>query len=495
MHELVSSLWARAAFDEVDAALREFVAAAAYVVTEPCGALYVRLQSLRALLRAARGGDLDPAVASIEHAGVLDSVGVARIAAARAIIALRAGDRTAAVALLHKLDEVHIALPVERAFYRSLSAMAHAGSPTDVYRAPTPPKRGEFCRAWVEGLLPSASDFVDESPRESHADRPWARDPDVDAEHVPVVAFSEAPARRRTLAGALIVCAVGFYLAIEGYLPAQAAPYVLTVSGAVLAVLVMLASLASTRDQAAFAKLAQASRLATLGRDGPLRELVSSLAQTTSREFAVSAALVGAVRALDDGRLDEASRLLDVSNEHAARVSIGRAAPSYALSAYSAFLRAEIAAARADEVEAERWLASGLMRDRGFDSAPRAAKYSVRLWTALALARREHAIEIARTCDAFTLTSRRTDLARDALLSLGDPSARARVLERIDAWPSMKSFLSNVCPWLLDELRQQPATHVRVDATPDRLPESQPAESRSADDASGGAHGRGGSTP
>jgi hypothetical protein len=114
--------------------------------------------------------------------------------------------------------------------------------------------------------------------------------------------------------------------------------------------------------------------------------------------------------------------------------------------------------------------------------------YAVRFWTTLSLARREQAIEIARTCDVHTITSGRTDLARDALLSLGDPSAQGRVLERIEAWPSVKTFFTKVCPWLLDELRAGEATGVRV-AGSSEISQSEHDESRSAGegDARGGA--------
>lgn len=487
--------WQRGDVDATDDVLSGNLRAKSLTNRGVYGEVFAEAHALRLLAKAARGeASVEGELAALEHAQTSTNLAWARVAATKAIVALRRGDRAIALDALRDIDRLtDSAMPLDRALCRALRALALAGAPVDSYRSPHPSTRGGVVRGWVDRVFPAAADFVDELPVAAEADRRWLSEPTEPKQALP------AKRSRAVFLGKVLGGLIGMYslvatLTVTG--DAWYEPWSTIVGFGWIPIAVGIAYIIvqERRARADLARIRAARWQSVLGDESlgadELRELSRSKLPFTS-----SRALIDlAAREANRGEFAEASALLETGLERLVSLpDEGRNAIQFI---EGLVLRAMLLAWQGREAQAESALATELAN---FPTEPYASstKYEVRFWTALALARREQALEIAHTCDVHTITSGRTDLARDALLALGDPSAQARVLERIDAWPSMRSFLSTVCPWLLDELRQQSAAQVRVDASPDRLPESKPAESRSAGegDGDGDRHGRGGSTP
>ncbi|MBL8681070.1 MAG: hypothetical protein JNK05_17945 [Myxococcales bacterium] len=346
-----------------------------------------------------------------------------------------------------------------------------------MYRSPHPSTRGSVVRAWVERVFPAAADFVDEAPVATESERSWLADPKEPEQALPV--------KRRHVNFAWLGWSIGvwIYTAVATLTVLGRAWYepwssVVQFGWVPIALGFALALVRERRARAELACIRAARRQNVLGDTNvaahDLRVISESKFPFPASKALIDLASHEALR----GEFAEASVLLE--RGLAQGVSLPAAGRGTLHFVEGLLLRAMLFAWQGREAQAESAIATALAY-APIEPFASSTKYEVRFWTALALARRDQAIEIARGCDVHTITSGRTDLARDALLSLGDPSARARVLERIDAWPSVKTFFTKVCPWLLDALRETSSTGVRVDAAGDsEIPQEESGESRSA---------------
>jgi hypothetical protein len=129
-------------------------------------------------------------------------------------------------------------------------------------------------------------------------------------------------------------------------------------------------------------------------------------------------------------------------------------------------------------------------------SAGRGLRFATRLWLAIATGAREEAIEIARTFDGRMSLDGRTELARDAALSLGDPAAAALIRARLRDWPDGARLLERVGAWLCRALEDDAGStgvRVEVDACTDDDHMTDAKATVAVDPADD--QGRGGSTP
>lgn len=491
---LGNSLWKRGEVRALAEVFRAHVRPSDAGDTGPFGEWYAKAHAYLLLADACTGdaSAIEARAQQIEGGNTPDSRAAVRLALARAVAAIRMGDPAAASRALEGFEHKSLDASAEdRALGRALRAMAgrtnHVG---EAYRGTTTAGSGGAMRAWVEKVFAPAAAFVDEPPMLQRDDPSWNRAPTA----APSFAKPTREGKRPLLAVQSWTLFGGWVVLVVSLFTLSTATSDFAFVGMILALLSWMAGIGiavvrrvqarrntrSIRAGAALRLRAQfdemESVLPTSARD-PLASATALLLQThvEMSRGSIEAALACVDRAI--GRLawlkERARETLPWAN--------------------AVLMRPSLLAMLGREQEAESALAFASMAVIEANNG-RGLRFSVRLWTALALGRREEALEIARTFDLRTPIDGRTELARDALLALNDPAARLRVRDRVEAWPQVRVVFDKVCPWLAEAWQPEAPTGVRIEATQDEISQPDRDESRSvADD--GAAQGRGGSTP
>ncbi len=488
---LAGSLWRRGAIDELDELFTTQLNGKDRSNKGPFAEAYSRTHAFWLLARACRGAaSIESEAQQLEAAGALDARGVTRLALARAVCALRAGDNTKALRVLEGFDDLAADVSAEdRALGRALRAYAGRGPTGDGYRAGGAAPTGGAMGQWVAKVFAPAAPFVEEQSLRAIDEPEWARPAAQPPSNVSATRVGKRPLyqfqRALFLLAWLSLIATGA-LVMDPTIHFAMATFAVTVLSLAGGFGVQIAARRAMKANLLAQRTAIALRL-----KGE-RDAASSLltAPIASRDpiASANASLLEAENAAVSGDLERALSMVDFALGRLAWLpSKGRETMQWA---NAALMRPRFLAMAGREQEAEAALAFALMSVIEV-SAGRGLRFVTRFWLALSLGRRDEAIELARTFDVRTATDGRTELARDAVLAIGDPSAMRRVRERIEAWPAARALFEKVCPWIAEGWASS-ATGVRVDVAGG---EATAGEGASVEAVSDDAQGRGGSTP
>jgi hypothetical protein len=464
----------------------------------PLADAHTRLRSLWLLASALTEGSSSVKVEAdrLEALRSVDGRAMTRIALARAVAALDRGDRAGAVSALRGFSSyANEALSEERALGRALLRLATSVGPADGYRGAAMAPTGSTMAAWVGRVCPQAAPMVESLALRPTIEPAWSREPAI----APLRAPDKQLGRRPALHMQRFLLFVSIALLVAGSV-------MLTTQTELVALALVLSSVATSvasllargwRGRVAKRELAllqEATRERLRSNPRAAVERAESVAQS-SREagLSASAALQLVELSLVQADLDGALRWLD---EVFGRVAwLPRGGKDSLPWANAVLWRPMLLAMAGRREDAEGALAFAL-RSVIEQSAGRGLRFATRLWLAIATGAREEAIEIARTFDGRMSLDGRTELARDAALSLGDPAAAALIRARLLDWPDGARLLERVGPWLCRALEDDAgSTGVRVEVdtpTADEHPTvaHAPVAVDPADD-----QGRGGSTP
>jgi len=497
---LAQSLWKRGAIAELDDLLRSVSRESAKLGDSgPFGEAWAHAHSFAVLAKACTSDEpIEESATRIEAGGALDSETMTRLALARAIAAARRGDSPSVIAALNGFEERSTeASAHDRALGRALRAMARRGPTGASYRETSSTATGGSIGAWAAKVYAPAAPFVEEQALREIDEPGWARRP---TEAPSLLAASVGGKRPlvKVQRGLLIVALVSLLCAIALLVEPTA------LLALVFMVVALLALIGATglrvkrwRDaQQDLLALRLAMRWKLEGNAGLALKKLQGVTDSRDPLASASAYILLADIVANSGDPKTAISLLDNALARLAWLpEKGRETLQWA---NVVLLRPRYYAMAGMEKEAESSLAFALMSVIEV-SAGRGMLFSTRFWLALTRDRREEAIELARTFDVRSPIDARTELARDAVLAIGDPSSQQRVRARIEAWPAAKALFERLCPWISEGWTASAPTGVRVEAIHE-TPESTSAESRSAGEANepaaqGGGHDRGGSTP
>lgn len=496
---LAISLWKRGAIAELDELLRPYASASNFGDRGAYGESFAHAHSFALLARACTSNDsIEEAARRIEEGGALDSRTMTRLALARAISAARRGDSPSVLRALEGFEDRSTEAGAhDRALGRALRAMARRAPTGASYRETSSTATGGAIGAWCSKVYAPAAPFVEEQALREIDEPEWARKP------------TETPSLQlATITGKRPVVKLQRELMIVALVSLVCAGALLMEPTAMLSLAFMVAAL--------LASIVALGLRVKRVRDAR-RDLLALRLSTRWKHEGNAGLAVKKLQTVTDSRDSLASASAYV---HLADIVAHSGDPKTAISlldsalgrlawlpekgreslpwANVALVRPRYFAMAGMEREAEAALAFALMSVIEV-SAGRGMLFSTRFWLALTAGRREEAIELARTFDVRSPIDARTELARDAVLAIGDPSSQQRVRARIEAWPSARALFERLCPWIAEGWSAPAATGVRVEAS-DEPPQSNRGESHSVSEAADGesrgdGHGRGGSTP
>lgn len=494
---LAQSLWKRGAITELEELLRPYYGRTSNLGDAgPFGEAWAHVHSFALLAKAITSDEpIEEFATRIETGGALDSRIMTRLALARAIAAAKRQDATAVLRALDGFEDRATEVgSKDRALGRALRELAKRGAVGGGYRHTTSVATGGSIGAWAQKVFAPAAPFIEEQPLREIDEPAWARKPTEPPTWADIARKGKMPLTKIQVGATWIALVLIFLAGLFVMDPTVLIAFPLALLSLSSAVLALALTVKQRRDgRRDLMALRLAFRWRHEGQVGLASKKLQSV--TDSRDPLACASAYNGIADIvaNSGDPKTAIAMLDAGLERLAWLpSKGRETLPWG---NAVLMRPRYYAMAGMEKEAESALAFALMAVIEV-SAGRGMLFSTRFWLALTLHRRDEAIELARSFDVRSPIDARTELARDAVLAIGDPASQQRVRARIEAWPAAKALFERLCPWIAEGW-ETIATGVRVDTASDVSTESSSAESHSATSASASDEGpqRGGSTP